>query len=317
MSRFTNIQWATHTYNPWRGCRKVAPECANCYITTTIPFRMSGQVHGGARVRAGVKALAEPVKWNRAAEKDGERHRVFCLSLGDWLDDENVPIEWLAELLEMIHSTPHLDWLLLTKRPQNWTQRIFDVETLARPELSRFLSGWMTGARPPANVWIGVSAGADQAAALAIPASIHFLSAEPMLGPLNTAHASGFDWIIFGGESGLRARKCDIAWIREGVRFCKANGIACFVKQLGANVVAHWETTDIDEIRNFPTIRDKKGGDPAEWPEDLRVREFPNFARTSTETVRRTAAGPVSDPAQSPACAGGAVQPFQPTNHKP
>lgn len=315
MSQFTNIQWATHTYNSWRGCRKVAPECANCYITTTMPFRMSGQVHGGARVRAGVKAMAEPMKWNRAAEKAGERHRVFCLSLGDWLDDENVPIEWLAELLNMIHVTRNLDWLLLTKRPQNWMRRLEAVEEtgLSNCEVT---TRWINGT-PPANVWIGVSAGANQAAALAIPAPIHFLSAEPMLGPLNTEHAAGFDWIIFGGESGPRARKCDVAWIREGVRFCKANGIACFVKQLGANIVAHWETTDIDEIRNFPTIRDKKGGDPAEWPEDLRVREFPNFARTSTESVRRTAAGPVSDPAQSPACAGGAVQSFQPTNHKP
>jgi len=181
MSKNSKIQWCHHTFNYWRGCRKVAPECLNCYITTTPPFRISGQTHGAVRVRSGNGALSEPLKWN-AKVPVGERHRVFCLSLGDWLDDENVPIEWLAGLLSTIEATPNLDWLLLTKRPQNWRTRLEAATWRITPGLRavddpafRLGEAWLSG-RPPENVWIGVSAGADQAAALSIPARIHFLS---------------------------------------------------------------------------------------------------------------------------------------------
>jgi protein gp37 len=265
VSENTKIQWAHHTYNPWRGCRKVAPECANCYITSTPPFRMTGQTHGSVRVRAGGKALSEPLKWHAAAERAGERHRVFCLSLGDWLDDENVPIEWLADLLAMIQATPNLDWLLLTKRPQNWITRINMALAMCEAEIWEVLDFWKTGT-PPANVWIGVSAGADQSAALAIPARVHFLSCEPMLHALDETHAAKFDWIILGGESGHNARMCGLGWIRDAKVFCQERGIACFVKQLGSNI-ASGGTID------HP--KDKKGGDPSEWPEDIRVRQFP------------------------------------------
>jgi len=208
------------------------------------------------------------------------RPRVFCLSLGDWLDDENVPIEWLADLLAVIHATPHLDWLLLTKRPQNWRDRIatamvWIVGNTGEVKAIDWLQGWADG-EAPANVWIGVSAGADQAAALAIPARIHFLSCEPMLRPLDTTHAAEFDMIIFGGESGnmkhenpkKRPRPCNMDWIRFGVEFCREHGIAPFVKQMGSN--CRW--TGVGESFAF---KDRKGEDPAEWPEDLRVREFP------------------------------------------
>lgn len=274
MSALTPIQWCDHTYNPWRGCRKVAPECEHCYIVTTPPFRMSGQVHGSARVRASEAALRAPYQWNRKAAKFMGPHpagvlpvrpRVFCLSLGDWLDDE-VPIEWLADLLKVIHDTPNLDWLLLTKRPQHWRKRVYDA----------WMCRWTEDGVAPENVWIGVSAGADQAAALAIPAPIHFLSAEPMLHPIDRRHLHRFDWVIFGGESGPKARFCDSDWIREGVELCRENDIPCFVKQLGANSDLH--------------LRDKKGGDPSEWPEDLRVRQWPverqNTEKLKTETLK-------------------------------
>lgn len=272
MSAVTKIQWCHHTHNPWRGCRKVSDECENCYIVHTPPFRVTGQVHGSERKRAGESTLKEPYAWNRAAEKAGERRRVFCLSLGDWLDDENVPIEWLAQLLKTIYETPWLDWLLLTKRPQKWRKRILEVMALIELEFNGFsewVSDWNTGT-PPENIWIGVSAGANQEAALAIPAKVHFLSCEPMLHALDETHAARFDWIIFGGESGHDARECYIEWIRDGVAFCRAHDIACFVKQLGARPMSRtgWDGP-------LKCITDKKGGDPVEWPEDLRVREFP------------------------------------------
>jgi protein gp37 len=289
MGQTTQIQWCDHTYNPWRGCRKVAPECLHCYITTTVPFRTSGQKHGADRVRAGEDYLKEPLRWNKkpwicdhcglasathggicpSCKQVGQhRAKVFCLSLGDWLDDENVPIEWLYELLKVIQATPNLIWLLLTKRPGNFATRVGEVADnwASSCELAKW---WAHREIPPANVWVGVSAGADQKTALDIPAYIHFLSCEPMLQALDTTHASRFDWIIFGGESDTQmpARECHEQWIFDGIVFCRLHGIAPFVKQLGSNVVMPG---------NFQRpLKHKKGGDPAEWPARLRIREFP------------------------------------------
>lgn len=257
----TIIQWAIYTFNAWMGCRKVAEECGNCYITGTVPLRTRGIVHGAQRVRTSASTWKQPLTWNRKAEREGTRPRVFCLSLGDWLDDE-VPIDWFIDLLALIDATPHLDWLLLTKRPQNFEPRMRQVQSALD-----LCGGWVDGFAPP-NVWIGVSAGADQAAALAIPAKIHFLSCEPMLRPLDTTHAAKFDWIIFGGESGKKARQCDQDWIREGVQFCREHGVAPFVKQMGS--ASRW--SGVAESFRF---KDSHGGDWEEWPEDLRVREFP------------------------------------------
>lgn len=295
MSANSHIQWTDHTFNPWRGCRKVAPECANCYITTTMPFRSTGQKHGSVRVRASEATLKEPYKWNRDFDRktfdaDTQRYesgygyeypqrpRVFCLSLGDWLDDENIPIEWLAGLLRTIHETPNLDWLLLTKRPQNWRERVWQAALWQRDHNPvdqssiTFMADWVQFQKPPANVWIGVSAGADQKAALAIPAKVHFLSCEPMLKPMDDEDVHLFDWVILGGESGKGARPCHIEWIRDAVEFCKLNSVPVFVKQLGSNPPHHGDKVDRLAIMN---MKHPKGGDMDEWPEDLRVREFP------------------------------------------
>lgn len=272
----TTIQWADYTFNPWIGCRKVAPECANCYAETLDRNRYSKTLDGGTKEkpvshwgsgpRHRTKTWGDPLKWNRMAPNTFTRRpRVFCASLSDWLDDENVPIEWFADLLRIIHDTPNLDWLLLTKRPQNWQERMdgacvaLAMEAYESEEQMAF--EWYQHGIPPENVWIGVSAGADQAAALDIPAKVHFLSCEPMLHPMATEHAAKFDWIIFGGESGKNARFCSMQSIRDGVGFCRRNNVAPFVKQLGSN-------TNYD-------LKDSHGGDMSEWPEDLRVREFP------------------------------------------
>jgi protein gp37 len=231
------------------------------------------------------------------------RQRVFCLSLGDWLDEE-VPIEWLSDLLQLIHATQNLDWQLLTKRPEHWKGRIEKASDWNFDHGDRNLCGrlwdWLKHDVAPPNIWIGVSAGADQKAALEIPAKVHFLSCEPMLHALDTTHAAGFDWIIFGGESGKNARPCDVSWIRKGVEFCKARNVASFVKQLGARPFENHEPVDptpLEEInfhrngwckisfadgggrgpvwnKNY-RLSDSHGGDMTEWPEDLRVREFP------------------------------------------
>jgi len=285
----STIQWTDYTFNPWIGCRKVAPECANCYAETLDRNRYSKTLvpgtkenpvsHWGSGPRHRTKTWDQPLKWNSEAGRNLNarttihRPRVFCASLADWLDDENVPIEWFVDLLELIFRTKNLDWLLLTKRPKNWVKRMMAARRAANDRgliFEGWLDQWIKG-DAPSNVWIGVSAGADQLAALSIPAGIHFLSCEPMLTGLVATCASRFDWIIFGGESGKHARPMDIDWIRRGVAMCRANGIAPFVKQLGKVPYR-----SIPGSLNMPLmLKDSHGGDMDEWPEDLRVREFP------------------------------------------
>lgn len=137
----SKIEWCDHTFNPWIGCTKVSPGCANCYAEARDK-RLDGGAHwgkGAPRRRTSSGNWQHPLQWNRDSIRDQEncrlaiengaamyeipdRPRVFCASLADWLDDD-VPIQWLADLLSLIVATPSLDWLLLTKRPQNFTSR--------------------------------------------------------------------------------------------------------------------------------------------------------------------------------------------------
>lgn len=149
---------------------------------------------------------------------------------------------------------------------------------LSRPEFQ-----W-----PLPNVWLGVSV-EDQATAderipllLRTPAAVRFVSYEPALGPVNLLRymsvplaeidnpGAMLDWVIVGGESGPGARPFDIQWARNTVAQCKAAGVACFVKQVGSVPMERGE-----RWRYEPKLKDRKGGDWEEWPEDLRVREFP------------------------------------------
>lgn len=309
------IQWTDHTFNPWEGCTKVAPECKNCYAETLVDHRFGRAKWGKGQPRRRTSAAhwKQPLAWNinhdpnhTHATLKFRRARIFCASLSDWLDEE-VPIEWLADLLLLIEKTPNLNWLLLTKRPQNWIHRIGLASNLTQ---RKWLFDWAHGDYIPDNIWIGVSAGADQKAALDIPAKIHFMSCEPMLHALDTTHAAGFAWIIFGGESGKNARACDVSWIRDGVAFCKANNIAAFVKQFGARPFENYEGADptpaeeaqwhrngwckisfADGSGRSPVwsknyrLRDSHGGDMSEWPEDLRVRQFPDESSVGRGTA--------------------------------
>lgn len=319
MSENTKIEWADHSWSPWRGCTKVSAGCANCYAETLSkrnPAVLGQWGKGNPRVLA--KNWNDPVKWNRSghvcadcgkatfADRCGRGQcrgvthipRVFP-SLCDWLDDE-VPIEWLARFLQLIHDTPNLDWLLLTKRPENFVHRIMAAALRMRRTHeagSVYWREWLHGYAPQ-NVWIGTSvedqANADRRipALLKIPAMLRFLSVEPMLRPIDlmlgrNGHslqrriAEDIHWVIFGGESGHGARPCNVEWIREGVKQCAAAGVQCFVKQLGAHPVGRWtaspEKAGLGE--GWPAglkITHPKGGDPDEWPEDLRVRQMGN-----------------------------------------
>lgn len=313
MAEMTKIQRCDHTFNPWMGCAKVSPGCANCYAEMSTPSRSFGIKWGKGqpRQRTSASNWKEPLRWNRqAAGGDGKRPRVFCASLADWLDDE-VPIEWLADLLKLIHDTPNLDWLLLTKRPENWYRRVSLVD-------GEMAESWIDcidmpeRGTIPENVWIGTTTEDQQRAderipeLLKIPARVRFLSVEPILGFVDfglwlkakfgrldenfqevVKPAQQLHWVIVGGESGSKARPCNVDWIRITVRQCRSAGVACFVKQLGANIIMDGPFGEDRELHEIQlSTKHPKGGDVDEWPEDLRVREFPAVQQKATKGAK-------------------------------
>lgn len=304
MSLFTEIPWADSTANFWRGCDKVSPGCKFCYITTTFPFRTSGQKHGDPRVLSN-SAIDDVRKWNKKPWICGEcgramteqeskeyvrcetgvhlvrhhRRRVFSLSLGDWLDNE-VPIEWLAKMLEAIRNCSNLNFLLLTKRPENFRKRLEAAQDWHFDFGERNVSGWLQNWRlypryAPDNVWLGVSI-EDQKRAderrdifASLPAMIKFVSYEPALENVNWQGWGFIQWLIFGGESGQHARACNINWGRNAKEFCDANHISFFCKQLGKRAC-------IEPPFELLRLKHPKGGDISEFPKDLQVRNFPD-----------------------------------------
>lgn len=276
MAENSKIEWCDHTFNPWEGCTKVSPGCAHCYAEARNR-RFAGGVNwgpGAPRRHTSPANWKQPLAWEREAadlyilraHQTGagepirfQRPRVFCASLADWLDDE-VPAAWLAELLDLIRSTPHLDWLLLTKRPQLWRPRMEQVVAL---EIADGPSGadqcygvalaaaWLNGLAP-ANVWVGTTV-EDQTRAderipalLEIPAVIRFLSCEPLLGALDIEEylddqcdggyilgSAPIHWVICGGESGPKARPMHPAWARELRDQCASTSVPFLFKQWG------------------------------------------------------------------------------------
>ncbi len=282
------IEWTTHTFNPWIGCTRVSAGCAHCYAERNMGRRLG--VHWGAgepRQRTAASTWRQPLRWNRDAAhaeiahtdetnlgKDLGPHlrpRVFCASLADVFDPE-VPIEWLADLFALIAQCPHLDWLLLTKRPEQVLERLEQASYVldgirmgpGALQAGIMLSEWRRS--PPAHVWIGTSV-EHQAAAdarlpilLQIPAAVRFLSCEPLLAPVDltswlacyvpdtakrlggpawqgpfrgSARAQGIHWIICGGESGPKARPMHPAWAQSLRDQAQAAGVGYVFKQWG------------------------------------------------------------------------------------
>lgn len=254
----SKIEWTSHTFNCWIGCARKSPGCANCYAETQDKFRSwtpEGWGKGKPRKRTSASYWKQPHKWDHDARlplpewlrqshhRTHIRPRVFCASLADWLDDE-VPIEWLADLLKLVHETPNLDWLLLTKRPENWKVRIGAVRDCCTSVGGTFfvhdwVDRWLHG-KPPKNIWIGTTVEdqrrADERLPLIaeIPAVVRFLSCEPLLEavalPMQVCRP---DWIICGGESGPGARAMQPEWARSLRDQATAEGVAFFFKQWG------------------------------------------------------------------------------------
>lgn len=363
----SKIEWTDRTWNPVRGCSRVSEGCRNCYAERQAArfsapgetfhgfvrwkSRVSGLQYaergaaGGAdpvwtgRVELIPEKLAEPLSWRKPS-------RVFVNSMSD-LFHEALPDAAIDRVFAVMALAPQHTFQVLTKRPERMraymarlarspgcADHLFDAARVDGRRIARL--AW-----PLQNVWLGVSV-ENQATAderiphlLATPAAVRFVSAEPLIGPvdLGVSRAKGLptfreadtfyetlvapslrpdgskepgrslarpgrgwvpwrvtgatylDWVIVGGESGPGARPCDVAWIRSAVAQCRAAGVPCFVKQLGARPESEEGCRDCDQcsarqrctlsVPYLMRLRDRKGGDPSEWPEDLRVREFP------------------------------------------
>jgi protein gp37 len=219
----TSIEWATHVWNPTTGCDRVSPGCAHCYaLDLAARLKRMGQPKYQADGRPGSsgpgfavalheQTLTEPLRWRSPRV-------VFVNSMSD-LFHEAIPTEYIASVFEIMVQAKQHTFQVLTKRE----------DRLA--ELAPALP-W------PANVWMGVSIEnrrfihrADRLRE--VPASVRFISAEPLLGRLEGLDLTGIDWLIAGGESGPRHRPVKEPWLTELRDECLSAGVAFFFKQWG------------------------------------------------------------------------------------
>lgn len=302
----TSIQWATRTWNPVRGCSRVSRGCERCYAermsarelpglnspTTGEPFAImkNGRPHWTGHVELVEHMLDLPTKWRKPQV-------IFVNSMSD-LFHEKLPFEDIDRVRWSMCQAPHHSYIVLTKRASRMRQYF---EQLLDATSS---SGVLFSSVVPTHLTLGVSAENKPTAderipdLLATPAVRRIVSYEPALewvdfGRAYDRRGRGLDQIIMGGESGPNARPFDVAWARKTRDQCKRAGVPFFLKQIGSNVI---DRNDVgfegDTPRSWPMdtrheeigngyqgeyvrirLKDRKGGEMAEWPEDLRVRE--------------------------------------------
>ena len=284
MSDKTGIQWTDATWNPISGCSKVSPGCKNCYAErdwarlSRNPKLKNYFGRPFTEVRCHPERLEQPLRWKKP-------RKIFVNSMSD-LFHEDVPFEFIHSVFTMMDRSRLHTFQVLTKRPERMNAYISSMK------YEHLCGGRLGVALPLRNVWLGVSIENQETAderipiLLDTPAAVRFLSLEPLLEPVNLEwewfnktiadYDPVIDWVIVGGESGPNARPCNIEWIRSIIAQCRAAGVPVFVKQLGAVPCQFNEGGPRKQIpRVFRNRLDRHGGDPAEWPEDLRIREFP------------------------------------------
>lgn len=280
----TAIQWTDATWNPVTGCSKVSPGCAHCYAEQ-VTRRFAGTwgvsdkpwtpANAAEVVRLHPDRLDQPLRWQRP-------RMVFVNSMSD-LFHEQVPFEFVDRVFAVIEDSPRHVFQVLTKRPERMRD-YFMSRTKHPDDASALRAADPVLYQDVPQLWLGVSIENARHAYRAdvlreIPAAVRFISAEPLLGSLYpdaspelSLRLDGIDWLIVGGESGPRARPMQLEWARELVGECSHEGVACFVKQLGEHAAR-----DLG-------LRDRKGGNPDEWPADLRVREMPTSYGPGADT---------------------------------
>lgn len=312
MGQNSGIQWTTHTFNPWRGCTKVSDGCKFCYadkLSKRNPGALGVWGPNGERVVGTDAYWRQPVAWDKAAANVGERHRVFCASLADVFEGPEtmpakaVPVITAARrrLFDLVCRTPNLDWLLLTKRPQNALPMMVEagLYAVANPDLPC----------PQPNIWIGTSVENQEAAderiphLLQVPAVVRFLSCEPLLGAVDI---SRYIWLVgastagpfrdvlgrvrirgggIGGQGFTSKPSRDIHWCIVG---CESSGKAAgrFAREYetaARDILEQCAPAGVAAFHKQMPIDGKVSGEPDEWPEDLRMRQLP----PANEAVQR------------------------------
>jgi protein gp37 len=298
-----------HTFNPWIGCQKVSPACESCYAEVStatrstsarIGLKLWGPPKTATRYRTSAGNWRDPFKWNAKAKADGVRRKVFCASLADVFEENAALDPMRADLWPVMEKCDDLDWLVLTKRPENITRMV--------PPAWLAPGGW------PAHVWVGTTVEDQKRAAqripelLKVPARVRFLSCEPLLeaadldpplcpycrdggevqrierehdayfwcvrceseavfgnwlDPCADERQSGISWVIVGGESGPGARPFALEWARDIVTQCREAGVACFVKQMGDNAVEESRVDVLNERGGVAFVRPASDPDGA------------------------------------------------------
>lgn len=252
MAGITSIQWTDSTVNFWMGCKKISEGCRFCYM-----FRNQSKNNVDPTVvkRTSYETFNKALTWTRP-------RKIFTCSYSDFFIEE--ADAWRDEAWEVIKNTPQHQWQILTKR----IDRVKDC----------LPDDWGPDGYP--NVWLGVTVENQKYLSRIeklkeIPAAIKFISAEPLIGEIKFSDYSpellkGINWLIIGGESGFefgqyRYRKCELDWIESIINEAKANDVKVFVKQLGSDLAKRLK------------LKDKFGGNPAEWDPKFRVLQFPKY----------------------------------------
>lgn len=294
----TGIAWTDATWNPVTGCEKVSPGCAHCYaeqvalrfwptqyppveydtysVDACCPITEM-RARQFTDVQCHDDRLDQPIRWKRP-------RRVFVNSMSD-LFHEAVPVAFILDVYRRMGAAYWHTYQVLTKRHDRMQALIPWLSDQLHAEGRTRLSEWR-------HVWHLVSVENQRWADIRIPAllrcevAVRGVSYEPALEAVDfvsdgrmylggSGNPRGLDWCIVGGESGRSARPFDLTWARSVVKQCREAGVQCFVKQLGSNPTNSAQP-DGDLVKAFLT---GKADDPAEWPEDLRIRQFPE-ART-------------------------------------
>lgn len=217
----SKIEWTEKTWNPTTGCTQVSPGCDNCYAMTLVNTRQVVNPrhprfgHPFDEVMVHENRLGQPASWRTPS-------RIFVNSMSDvWHRD--VPDATIEAIFDAMEATPRHTYQILTKRSER---------------MRRYVNARYRVQPAPVHIWVGVSVENNDFAwrvddLRRANVTVRFVSAEPLLGPLDRVDLTDIDWLIAGGESGPGARPMDPAWARKLRDRCTANGTAFFLKQLG------------------------------------------------------------------------------------
>ena len=246
MSISSNISYVQASWNPWQGCDKVSAGCKNCYM-----YREKNRYGQDPMtvIKSKPSTFNAPLTWAKNGKLPAGS-RIFVCSWSDFFHEDADP--WRQEAWDIIYKLPQYKFLITTKRTERMIQCL--------PE------NFSLGETLPDNVWLGASTENQEMFdkrvedLLVVSAKIHWLSVEPMLGPIDFHFPSYINpkddtWIVLGGESGPGARECDPCWIENAVEQCMEVQVPVFVKQLGG----------------YPDARSRL----EQFPKQLRIRQFP------------------------------------------